>query len=190
MRRQLMPVVLLMSLAVLTGCKAWQQRSLRAQIQETETQKAASQQKIKMFADNVSAVQSQARSLENRIQARQSQTRAYMRDHPLAVTCMAAVGYTVASDNLFSAEVNQMINTGTVLCLAGMIFGESFGDEVAQVVAEIERSSDEVKSLQSQVAALRPKIAAETAVWREEKNSYEALETKIAGLERELRQLE
>jgi peptidoglycan hydrolase CwlO-like protein len=187
---QRIALVLLLSAIVVAGGASCRESSLRAQIKELESQQVDSQQKLKGFAQRATDLQNQYRGLASRRQARNSQTVAYMKEHALAITCMAAAGYSLGRDNLFNDKVNEMINLGTALCFVGVIASEDFGREMAGVVDELDRASAEIKGLEAQMVALNPKVEAATKVWADEKARYEALTAKIEPLASELRQLQ
>ncbi|HSE15609.1 MAG TPA: hypothetical protein VLB46_01065 [Pyrinomonadaceae bacterium] len=176
-------LLLLIGLFVLTGCKKWQ---IEADLKRLSAQQGTSQQELNRFDNAISSLRDEASQVEAQIRTRNSQTGAYLKNHVLAVTCMAAVGYSVGKDNLFSDEVNDMINAGTFVCVAAAILSEDFRNEVAQVVGTLERTSKEIKGLQNELASVRSKLAAELEARAAEQKRYDDLAQKIRSLRAEL----
>ena len=108
----------------------------------------------------------------------------------MAIVCMASVGYSLGTDNVFSDDVNKMINLGTAICIAGVLLSEDFGNEVASVVQELETASTEIKQLEAQVVAIRPKLNSALTNRNAQQTELNAIKEKMETLRIELRKYE
>ena len=177
---------LCLAMALLSGCRAAQ---IESELKQLKTQRASSEKRLAEINGDISTVQTEIKQVEAAIRERGNATAAYMQEHVLAITCMAAVGYSVGEDNLFSDDVNKMINAGTFLCLAAAILSEDFRTEVAQVVGTLDEASTAVKNLQSQLPPLRSKLAVVLKSRSEEQQTLNEIVAKERTLQAELDRL-
>lgn len=177
---------LCLGMALLSGCRASQ---IKSELKKLETQRASSEERLAEIDDDISTAQTEIKQIETQIQERSNATAAYMQEHVLAITCMAAVGYSVGDDNLFSDEVNDIISAGTFLCVAAAILSEDFRTEVAQVVETLDDASTEVKGLQSQLPPLRSRLTVALKSRSEEQQTLNEIDAKARTLQAELERL-
>jgi peptidoglycan hydrolase CwlO-like protein len=172
------------------GCGVIRKNQITAELEKLEPQKEASKRRLNEINQKINSLETDAGRLRANIKNRSNLTLGYMKDHFIAVACMASVGYSVGTDNLFSKEVNDAINTSSFLCVLGVIFSEDFRNEVAGVVDTINEADREIKSLQAQIKNLDATLATGYEVRKNEEAVYDSLSTQVASLKSELAQLE
>lgn len=183
-------VIALLGVTGLTGCPIIRKNQIRTELEKLEPQKATSERRLNEINQKINALQNDARSLQAGIKNQSSRTLSYMKEHIVAVACMASVGYSIGKDNLFSKEVNDIINTSSVLCILGVIFSEDFRNEVSVVVDTINKSDEDIKAWQSGIKNLNATIAAGYEIRKKEEAVYDSLAEKVKSLKSELAQLE
>jgi chromosome segregation ATPase len=177
---------ILMCAAVLTACD--ESTAILDKIKQAESQQALSQQRMEGLKQKLSSLQNQSNDLAKRLRTRNSEIADYMSNHKVAIACMVAAGYKLRGSNMFSEEVENIISLGTVGCFLGLL-SDDFRQEVVDVIAELERADTDIKNLQSQIDAIKPKMEIEKTSLAIEKAEFDSLSKKIQELQAELAKL-
>lgn len=185
-------VRLALTLAVVTtlvGCNEWKRQSIASQIKDLTQQQELANKKLTDRNQAISFLQNESSKLAGKLRARRSEVLEYLSNHKLAVGCMAATGYILNGENVFSKDVDEMIAGGALICGGMILFSDSFRQEIDDVIAELEQADVDVKSFQSQIDSIKPKMEAETSALASETAELDALTEKIRGLQSELDKL-
>jgi len=183
LKKYLAVASLLICLATLSGCRKSQ---IESELKELEPQHALAQQQLDEADRAISSLQTRTNELATGIRNRNTQTGAYLKEHVLAVTCMAAVGYSVGTDNVFSDDVNKMINAGSLLCVVGVVFSEDFRNEVSAVVETLESSSKEIKEMRAELTSRGSELNAAKLARVPRKKQLDEINARIQSLQAEL----
>jgi septal ring factor EnvC (AmiA/AmiB activator) len=182
--------VALFAITFSSGCPYLRKKQIRAELEKLSPQKETSERKLSEIGQKLETLKSSAEELEKNIKNRANWTLSYMGQHKLAIACMASVGYSIGDDNLFSDDINEIVNTATVLCIGSVIFFEDFRNEVIEVVGTLEKSDKAIKDWQAQLERTNKVIAEGVEIWEEEKAIYNDLSAQVEKLENELAELE
>lgn len=178
-------IVSLLSTIGLIGCDN-KKRVLQERLDQLKMQRSISRHKLDGVEQTISSLQDELNNLTEKLQTRRSGIATYMNDHKAAIACMAAVGYSLGKDNVFSDEVNDIISAGAGLCVLAVILNPKFRSEVSAAVDELSRADADIKNFQAEINSIKPKIDAERRELTNEKSTFDALSEEIQRVESEL----
>ena len=122
-------IVVLMSVIGNRGCDG-KRKALRERLDQLRLQRDISKHKVEGIERTISSLQDELNASTENLRTRRSAVAEYMNDHKTAIECMAAVGYSLGRDNVFSDEVNDIIRAGAIVC-GLLMLDEQFRSEVA-----------------------------------------------------------
>lgn len=184
--KKLTCMALVLCVVLIAACRNGEEPRLKNEISEVTQQMAKTEQRIAASEQTILSLQNQARQIVEEINARKREVVGYMSEHKMAIGCMAAAGYSLGKDNLFSKEVNEFIAIGALLCTLAVLMDEKFQQEIISVIKELEQADADVKKQQSQLAAINAKISTEKNILLAEKTALDGLSEKHRNLQTQL----
>ena len=185
-------LLLLVFISVISsfGCSIIRKNQIKSELEKLEPQKTASAQKLSEINNKIQSLENDVKTLQSNIKKRTDLTLSYMKENAGTVACMASVGYSLGDDNLFSKDVNDFINTVSVVCAVITVFSEDFRNNVDKVVNTIDQSDRAIKTWKIQIAEINDELKTYYQVGEQEKKLYSVLDNKIKGLKSELGQMD
>lgn len=172
------------------GCNSFRIKAIKTELENLEPKKAASEKRVNQLDEKILRLESDVKTLQSNIRKRADWTLSYMKENAGTVACMASVGYSIGKDNLFSEDVNEVINAASVVCAIITIFSEDFRNNVIQVVDAIDESDKAIKTWETQIAKINQNLKSEYGFRKQEQEIRQSLDTEIRALKTELAQLE
>lgn len=172
------------------GCNSFRIKAIKADLENLEPKKTASEKRLNQINGNIRRMESDVKTFQTNVKKRADWTLSYLKENAGTVACMASVGYSIGEDNLFSEDVNDVINAASVVCAVVAIFSEDFRNNVIQVVDTVDESDKAIKTWETQIAKINQNLKNESDLRNQEQKIYQSLDNEIKALKSELIQLE
>lgn len=182
--------IVLISVFNSLGCNNFRIKEIKAELEKLESQKTISEKKLNEINGKILLFENDVKTFQSNIRKRSDWTLSYMKENAGTVACMASLGYSVGKDNLFSKDVNDLINAVSVVCAVVAIFSEDFRNNVVQVVNTIDESDKAIKTWLIQIEKINENLKIEYGFRDKEQEIYQSLNNEIKTLKNELTQLE